>query len=213
MSRPPEKPEPKRKNAYHHGALRQALIAAALDAIERDGVSEVSLRALARSLGVSPRAPYRHFASKEELLAAVAVEGFRMSAEFTAARLAKSADPVERLRIAVESYILFAAEHPARFRVMYAPHATVQESAPELLHVRAEGHSEMMRMIRAAQESGALRGGDPMQLGLGLWSMMHGLAVLITEGQLGRFDRPVEVARLARLVTDLLFEGLLDRAP
>ena len=53
--------------------------------------------------------------------------------------------------------------------------------------------------------------GDPMQLALAMWSSMHGLAVLLTEGQLGRYDRPVEAAKLASLVSGLLLEGLRHR--
>ncbi len=211
MSTLPRKPKPKNEAEYHHGDLRRALVDAALRSIERDGVSELSLRALARSLRVSPRAPYRHFATKEQLLAAVAVEGYRMSASFTASRLAGSTDPVARLRTAVEAYVLFAVEHPAAFRVMYAPYALVEERAPDLLQARAEGHSEMMRLIGAAQHTGVVRAGDPMLLGLALWSVMHGLAVLLVEGQLSRFERPFEATKLARLVASLLFEGLLRR--
>jgi AcrR family transcriptional regulator len=155
-------------------------------------VSELSLRELARSLGVSPRAPYRHFATKEELLAAVAVEGYRMWRSFVASRIEGAKEPAARLRIVVEAYVLFAVDHPAAFRVMYAPHATVEESAPDLARVRAEGHAEMLGLIGDAQKSGEIRAGDPMQLALGLWSTMHGLAVLLVEGQLGRYDRPVE---------------------
>ena len=208
MSRRPKK---KSEEAYHHGDLRPALVEAALRAIERHGLAELSLRALARSLGVSPRAPYRHFATKEELLAAVAVEGFRMAAAFTEERLRASKAPLARLKAAAEAYVLFAVAHPAAFRVMYAPYATVEENAPDLLCARTEGHAAMMGLIEAAQAAGALRKGDPMQLALGLWSAMHGLAVLLVEGQLGRYDRPVEAAKLASLIARLVFEGLTPR--
>jgi hypothetical protein len=120
---------------------------------------------------------------------------------------------VERLRAAVEAYVLFAVEHPAAFRVMYAAYATVEESAPDLVRVRAAGHEAMLAAIREAQTTRALREGDPMQLALALWSTMHGLAILLVEGQLGRYDRPVEAAKLSKLVTRLLFEGLLRREP
>ena len=205
------KPRPKPRGAYHHGDLRQALVSAALKALEREGMDQLSLRALARSLGVSPRAPYRHFSTKEQLLAAVAVEGFHMSAAFTSARLEAAGNPLARLRVAVEAYVLFATQHPAAFRVMYAPYAAVEESASELVRARSEGHTEMMRLIGAAQASGHVRSGDPMQIGLTLWSTMHGLAVLLIEGQLGRFDRPTEATKLTQLVADLVFEGLLRR--
>jgi AcrR family transcriptional regulator len=188
------------------------MIQAALRAIEKDGVDALSLRAVARSLGVSPRAPYRHFATKEELLAAVAVEGFRLFESFMSAHLASVAEgSLVRLRAVVEAYVLFATSHPAAFRVMYAPYASVDENAPELLRVRSEGHARLMTLLVSAQEAGELRRGDPMALALALVSTMHGLAVLLIEGQLGRYDRPVGAARAAQLVSTLLLEGLMPR--
>ncbi|HEY3818185.1 MAG TPA: TetR/AcrR family transcriptional regulator [Polyangiaceae bacterium] len=201
----------KSEETYHHGDLRRSLVEAALRAIERHGVGELSLRALGRSLGVSPGAPYRHFATKEDLLAAVAVEAHRKWQSFLEPRVQGADDAVARLRIVVEAYVLFAVEHPAAFRVMHAPYATVEESAPELVAARAEGHAGMLGLIEDAQKTRALREGDPMQLALALWSTMHGLAVLLVEGQLGRYDRPVDAAKLAKLVANLLFEGLLRR--
>jgi AcrR family transcriptional regulator len=203
----------KRPDTYHHGDLRRAMVEAALRAVEREGVEALSLRAVARSLGVSPRAPYRHFTTKEELLAAVAVEGFRLSRAFIAERVALVGDePSERLRAVVESYVIFAARHPAVFKVMYASYATVSEEAPELLRVRAEGDAEVMATITAGQRAGTISDGDPKHLALGLWSGMHGLAVLLVEGQLGRYDRPIVVETLAASVTRFLFEGLLPRS-
>jgi AcrR family transcriptional regulator len=204
----------KRAGAYHHGDLRQALVHAALRALERQRVEDLSLRALGRELRVSPRAPYQHFENKEELLAAVAIEGFRLSAEFFGKRVAAAgSDPLARLRAVAESYVLFAVEHPAAFRVMYAPYATVKEKAPDLVRARAEGHAASQQIIAECQAAGLLRQGDPMQLALALWSSMHGLAVLLIEGQLGRYDRPVDAAKLASLVSGLLLEGLMPRKP
>ncbi|WP_437938932.1 TetR/AcrR family transcriptional regulator [Sorangium sp. So ce341] len=202
----------KKTGTYHHGDLRQALVDAALRTLEHQRAEDLSLRALGRELGVSPRAPYRHFETKEELLAAVAVEGFRAFGELLTARVAAAgADPIARLRAIAEAYVVFAAERPAAFRVMYAPYDTVKESAPDLVRARAEGHRATMDSIAEGQAAGILRGGDPMQLALVLWSSMHGLAVLLTQGQLGRYDKPVEAAQLARLVSGLLMEGLRPR--
>jgi AcrR family transcriptional regulator len=209
MSRP-QKPE--KTKTYHHGDLRRALIDAAFRALGKGRIDDVSLRALARKIGVSPHAPYRHFETKEELLAAVAAEGFRRWVSFVSARLKTAQrDPLARLRTAIEAYVLYAVEHPAAFRVMYAPYATVAESAPALLEARAASHALMTQLIVGAQEAGVLRAGDPMQLALGMWSAMHGLSVLLVEGQLGRFDRPVRAAGVASLVARLMFEGLMPR--
>ena len=206
------RPRKKRAGTYHHGDLRQALVDAALRALERQRAEDLSLRALGRALGVSPRAPYRHFETKEDLLAAVAIEGFRASAAFTTERVsAAGASPIARLRAMGEAYVLFAVAHPAAFRVMYAPYDTVKENAPDLVRARAEGHRATMEVIADGQAADLLRRGDPMQLALLLWSSIHGLAVLLVEGQLGRYDRPVEAAKLATLVSGLVLEALLPR--
>ena len=68
-----------------------------------------------------------------------------------------------------------------------------------------------MAIIEEGQRAGLLRGGDPMQLGLALWASIHGLAVLLIEGQLARHDRPVDAASLSALVSGLLLEGLRAR--
>ncbi|HET9955877.1 MAG TPA: TetR/AcrR family transcriptional regulator [Polyangiaceae bacterium] len=209
-------PRIKQKTAgnYHHGDLRQALIEAALRTLEKQRAEDLSLRALGRDLGVSPRAPYRHFETKEDLLAAVAVEGFRRFSTKLAQRLQgeSESDSVAQLRAIAETYVVFALEHPAAFRVMYAPYATVRERAPELLRARAEAHRSSQEVIARAQAAGQLREDDPMHLALVLWSSMHGLSVLITEGQLGRFDRPVDAAKLAHMVSGLILQGLLKHS-
>jgi AcrR family transcriptional regulator len=212
MTKLPKKSSKKPRERYHHGDLRQALVGAALQALERGRLEDLSLRALGRDLRVSPRAPYRHFATKEALLAAVAVEGLARWEAFVTPRVAAvGSDLVAQLRAIAEAYVLFAVEHPAAFRIMYAPYATVDEAASELVRVRAEGHRASLAVIVAAQDAGLLRPGDPMQLALAFWSSMHGLAVLLTEGQLGRYDRPIDALKVAKLVSGLLLDGLLVR--
>lgn len=92
---------------------------------------------------------------------------------------------------------------------MYAPYATVEEDAPELVRARAEGHRANLELIVAAQAAGLLRPGDPMHHALAFWTSTHGLAVLLVEGQLGRYDRPIDAVKLSALVSRLLLEGLL----
>jgi AcrR family transcriptional regulator len=88
----------KRKADYHHGNLRRALIDAAVSAIAKHGVDALNLRQLAARAGVTPGAPYHHFTDREELLAAIAEEGFgRLGAELIAARDAAGAAPSARL--------------------------------------------------------------------------------------------------------------------
>jgi AcrR family transcriptional regulator len=196
-------------DAYHHGDLREALVEAAMRALERQSVEGLSLRALGRTLGVSPRAPYRHFETKEELLAAVAVKGLHAFRERLETRLlAADKSPLMQLQALAETYVTFALERPAAFGVMYARYATLNEGAPALVQARAEAHQSSQDIVRRAQAAGLLRDGDPMHIALVLWSSMHGLAVLLTEGQLGRFDRPVDAAKLANMVSAWILRGI-----
>src|SRR6266852_2916030 len=109
----------RRPNRYHHGDLPRALLDAALHIVETQGTQALTLRAAARLAGVSQTAPYRHFANKEAILAAVAEEGFRslMAAMAHAAVLADS--PLQRLRAVGLAYVTFATHHSSHFRVMF----------------------------------------------------------------------------------------------
>jgi AcrR family transcriptional regulator len=107
-----------KNSSYHHGDLRAALIAAAGVEIERIGYENLSLRELAASLGVSRAAPYRHFADRRALLAAIAAEGFERLASIY--RNATGKTPEKRLTAAGRAYLAFAAERPQLFRLMFA---------------------------------------------------------------------------------------------
>ena len=125
------------KKAYHHGDLRNALVSAAVDLIEQDGLDEFSLRAAAREVGVSANAAYRHFADKSDLLTAVAQHGFtqlaqRMRRAMGATRA--GANPAElavnRFKATGRAYVAFALDHPALFEVMFGGSGGTHPPAP-----------------------------------------------------------------------------------
>ena len=110
----------KEDSSYHHGDLRAALIKAATAEIERGGYENLSLRELADSVGVSRGAPYRHFADRRALLAAVAADGFeRLTAIYRKAMMGSGKTPQDRLAAAGRGYLRFAAERPQMFRLMF----------------------------------------------------------------------------------------------
>src|SRR3954465_4115916 len=115
--------ERKRKPArptYHHGDLRRELLDASIAVRAERGIEAMSLRDVARQAGVSPAAPYHHFASKDALLDAIAVDGFMQLAHvMIAAREAAGSEPTARLRAIGEAYVRFALERPAHFHVMF----------------------------------------------------------------------------------------------
>src|SRR6185436_7903331 len=110
----------KKQGDYHHGNLRRVLLDAAIKVIEKEGVAAVSLHALTKRAAVSSGAPYHHFASREELLAAVATEGFELLVdEMKRTVQGADADPAAYLEGLGRAYIRFALAHRGHFRVMF----------------------------------------------------------------------------------------------
>jgi AcrR family transcriptional regulator len=107
------------KIGYHHGDLANALVEAALKVVEADGSDALSLRDLAASLGVSRAAPYRHFADRDALLAAVAAQGFETLADIYEAARTSAGAGTERLRKAMRDYMGFAWSRPGLHRLMF----------------------------------------------------------------------------------------------
>jgi len=165
----------KRKADYHHGRLRRALIDTAVKAIAKHGVDSLSLRELAARAGVSPGAPYHHFASRDELLSSIAEEGFqRLEARLIAARDAAPDDASARLEALGLAYVAFAVSAPGYFRVMF--HGDAKSSRPTEAGLRA---FDLLRdAIVACQEAGQTPQGDPMALVVLAWSAVHGFATL-----------------------------------
>lgn len=142
---------------YHHGDLRAAVLSAAWKMVEKEGVEGLSVREAARRAGVSHNAPYRHFASREALLAALVAEGFDQL---------KTAMENRAGRELGEAYVAFALAHPQRFRLMFS-----------------SGRADAGLRARFS-ESFAHVGPDAAAAGAAAWSLVHGLASLVLEGHL-----------------------------
>lgn len=199
-----------RKAGYHHGDLRRALLDAALEQVREEGAAALSLREVARRAGVTHAAPYRHFASKEALVAAVAEEGFRTMRETLVGALDPAAGPGENLgRIGV-AYVRFAVGHPSHFRVMYGTGQGDPASFPEMEEAGRGAFDVLVTTVEAGVRAGELRDEPIPSLSLAAWSIVHGLASLLVEGKL-----PPDTGRpedLARVVTGMLIRGLAAEA-
>jgi AcrR family transcriptional regulator len=166
--------------AYHHGDLRNALLAVARAQLAAGAYESLSLRELARLAGVSPNAPYRHFASKDEILAEIAAQGFNeLSARFDAER---TSDPGERLARMSDIYTAFALEHAALYRVMFGA------EKPALMAfdvVDQAGRACFGRLVDATVRAVGHGGpDDPESLtrALAIWSFVHGWSRLAIDG-------------------------------
>jgi AcrR family transcriptional regulator len=198
------------KKRYHHGDLRRTLLDAALAIVSQEGLGALSLRELAREAGVSHAAPYRHFPSRQALLAALATEGFLgLGAEMD--RTAGETDPVLRIRALGVAYVGYAVRHPGHFRVMFGAREHRYDGSP----LAAAGRSTLQALIdaiAAAQRAGQLRAGDPRQLALPAWSMVHGLSMLLVDEQLDALFDVVYAEALANAVIDVVVRGLSPAA-
>jgi AcrR family transcriptional regulator len=193
------------KRPYHHGDLRQALVRSALEILSEAGVGGLSLRAAARRARVSAMAPYRHFADKEALLAAVAEYGFRELAARLTAATATAADRRGGLAALGVAYVLFACDQPSLFKLMFGPTIEKKSGHPAL----DEAGSACFNALRQAVEAAKFFDGDSdaSDVSLACWSLVHGLSALIVDGRLAEDDSgPAEAVatRLTRLLTDSL---------
>ena len=196
------------KKRYHHGDLRRALIRSALELISAGGVEALSLRAAARAAGVTHAAPYRHFADRTALLSAVAEEGFNaMAAELRAAADRAGSDPGDRMRANGVAYVRFAVEHPAHFRVMFGPE--VASKGRELQSAADAAFGVLLDSLGACQQAGLVKQGEPRELALAAWSLVHGFASLCVDGQIeaAGIDKS-EIEPLTQRLEALLHEGI-----
>jgi AcrR family transcriptional regulator len=199
-----------RRKAYHHGNLREALLEAAAPLVAETGPAGFTLRELARRAGVSHNAPYRHFRDKEELIAAVAAQGFR---ELNRAMLdAAESQPtaLDRLKRAGWAYVAFALRRPEHFTVMFdAPVSKLQdperEAATECEKASKEAFGTLVNLIGLCQSEGQLPAGDSLARTLVAWSMVHGIAKLAIAGRLPFRSR----AEVLRFTASALNESLL----
>jgi AcrR family transcriptional regulator len=193
---------------YYGGDLRRDLLDAALRTIAREGPSAVSLRSLARDLGVSHAAPANHFPDKAALFTAIAVEGFillRQAMAGAVAELGPDAAAGQRFRAAGRAYTSFALAHPAHFAVMWQ-RDLLHPDDPELAEAGDRTFELLLGSVRDIQAEGWAAGSEPQTVAYLAWSVVHGLAALWLSGSLQHDGRPF--AELAGEVTTLLGASL-----
>src|SRR5258706_6813060 len=133
MTRSADINRPMASRPYHHGDLRDTLLQSALELLESEGIDALSLRELARRVGVSHAAPSHHFPDKRALLAALAAHGFATLAdEMDRAATRAGRDPVRRLTATGVAYVRFALAHPRLFRLMFGSDFDERDAHPEL---------------------------------------------------------------------------------
>ncbi|BBZ11346.1 TetR/AcrR family transcriptional regulator [Mycobacterium branderi] len=192
-------------SSYHHGDLPAALVRAAIDLLEESGAAELSLREVARRAGVSPSAPYRHFAGRDELLSAVAAVGYRELGEalVKAHPAPSSADDFADIAVA---YVQFALTRPGLFQVMFGepcdPNAPDRAAAVEAIH-------EYLKSIVGQ----AFPAADADAMSTASWALVHGLAFLHLDGKLDASSKRAVSNRVRTAVRAMLQTPVNAAAP
>jgi AcrR family transcriptional regulator len=206
------------ERGYHHGNLKEALLQAALGLIAEKGPAGFTFADAARSAGVSPAAPYRHFRDRDELLASIAQRGFeQFEAVLTAAWDDGRPDTVTAFQRVGKAYLAFARSEPAFYSAMFE--SGVPVVANPTLMVASE---RAFNIIRAAAERLAAltppREPRPpaLMMALHIWSMSHGIASLFSRGDGSRRKLPMSPEDLLEAGVLIYLRGLgfpTDRRP
>jgi AcrR family transcriptional regulator len=203
----PLKSRRKPSNRYHHGDLRRALVDVSVELVEADGAAALSLREVARRLGVSHAAPGHHFADRSALLAAVAARGFEELADAMQRASESAGCGADRLNATGVGYVEFAARHPLLFRAMFGAEIAGVTGDAELARATARAFDVLVSAVREALGASA----DPARVRVTItaaWSLVHGLATLFIDDKLGVGRTPADAKSLAREVTALVARSL-----
>jgi AcrR family transcriptional regulator len=173
------------RTTYHHGDLREAMISAAVGIVSERGVDGISLRQLARQLGVSHGAPAHHFGDRTGLFTAIAARGFELLYDDLRQRIEKAADnPKARLNASGQGYVLFAVHRSGYFKVMFRAEL-LDRSDPSFAAASKRAYG-LLRDAIVDAGSGRNRNKRDIDLDtLKAWSQAHGLATLWLSGTLG----------------------------
>jgi AcrR family transcriptional regulator len=171
--------------SYHHGNLREALVLQGLSSLEASDKADVSLRELARQVGVSANAVYRHFANKEALLAALAAEGFRRLYAAQVQAAMAGPDMKKGMHQAGRAYVQFAQDNPALFRLMFS--RLTSSHATDELKEAANASFETLQTAAAQLEGLPLTDPQVTVSAMAAWSLVHGLSHLALDDQLAPY--------------------------
>lgn len=175
------------KRTYHHGDLAEALIAATLEIVGESGLHNLSMREAAKRVGVSPAAPFRHFATKKALLTAVAENSMHKLWELMQREMGgvEGDDPLTIVEAIGRGYIIFAIENPTHFRILSARPMIDFDASDTLVGLNLMVQERMTQELMRAKDLGILSMKmDIREIVVGSRAMTYGLAGMVNDGHL-----------------------------
>jgi len=170
---------------YHHGDLRNALMHVGIEMLNEKGIAGISLREMARTIGVGHNAPYRHFKNKQQLLEAIAEDGYRrLKAKNTRLELQFAHDPEGQVFESAMHVVEMAAEQPNLFQLMFGGYLKMQACGESLKMAADEAMQSLINMIKNGQQKQVFIQGNPTTLALSTMSMIQGVAVMMSSDKL-----------------------------
>jgi len=196
--------------SYHHGDLRSATLRAVASAIKDVGLGQLSLREVARRVGVSNRAPAHHFRDKAGLLTEFASEGYELMARSVTQSVASvgAATGPDILAAMGQGYVHFAVTHPEHFEVMFRMDL-LRPSDPRFIAATNRAFGLLAASVAQCEREGQLRGRDPEAVAVAAWSLVHGLSALWLSGRLAARILESDPDQLAKRVTRLFVDSVL----
>ena len=199
----------KHTDSYHHGNLRETLIAAAVKFLEKNPLEKLSLRALASKAGVSQAAPYRHFKDRNAVLAAISQQGFEIKFQYMVEEYLKNRDdPYELIHSFAQSYFKMGLLHPQHFKLMLTSPVCPSPEYPELEKSAVLSFCLLKKTVVICQKAKVMGPGDPYHKSMHCWALVNGFTTLYTEGRLNWLGVTEQNAKAAlRIYLDQFLSG------